>query len=280
MVAVQQKCFATTGTNRTKARHVLSDMFGAYFFSERTPTLPRYAADYLGRLKKRKPTVSAGVIAGVNQGVGKSCRMDPEKMKARQYEMTEAVKALYRTWHNAVEGARLSGRSDALKRLLTADSTSSVTGTASTSSALPSIFGSSVGEESSSSGVSSANRPVLHFTEADLAASINAMFASNNDNARCDKCVLDVLSHLRAEVMETEYFEVMRRLRHTPIVKSVFMVQFLRVYFEHFVDLCVEGEDTDANKVLVAENLHVYGRKLLALVQLMWAVILQANVAR
>lgn len=291
VVAVQKKCFATTGTNKTKARHVLSDMFGAYFFSERTPTLPRYAADYLARVKKAAPEVSAGdIMGGPNEAVKNTCRMDVTKMKARQYEFTAAVKALYRTWHNAVEGARLSGRPDALKSLFT---TTSVKGTTSTSSALPSIFYTGVDESSSllssssssssgTSGVSSANRPTLHFTEADLEASITTMFdtgeraGERGRQARCDKCVLDVMAALRKRVMSTEHFEVMRRLRHTPIVKSVFMVQFLRAYFDHFVGECVE----DASKVDARENLHVYGRKLLAMVQLMWAVILQSSVAR
>ena len=70
----------------------------------------------------------------MNQGVGEVVQ-DGGKMKTRQYEMTEAVKALYRTWHNAVEGARLGGARDGGQAVLTADSTSSVAGTASTAAA-------------------------------------------------------------------------------------------------------------------------------------------------
>jgi len=272
--AVQSECFAKTGAKKVKARHVLADMFTTYFFGRARPKLPQHALNYLQNLENKDPT-------GFMQAMEKnSCKVNEQKLKAGHDDFTKAVAILYRTVHNSVESTK-----SPLLREGIAPGSASTSASASSSltydpfkyTPIDTTAPDSTGISSSSTS-SSAAFPV---TDLELAQAIQQIFESQGaeGQSRCNQCVVHLVEDMRRETRTESFFNVMRRLRHMPIAKSIFMVAFLRVYFSFFVKHCLESaENNKAKNKRIENNLYIYANKLVALLQLMWSVILQATV--
>ena len=273
--AVQSECFAKTGAKKVKARHVLADMFTTYFFGMARPKLPQHALNYLQNLEKKDPT-------GFMQAMEKnSCKVNEQKLKAGHDNFTKAVAILYRTVHNSVE----STKSPLVREgILPGSSTSS--SSASSSSLTYDPFKYTSVETSTSTSISTSSsstnsNAAFPVTDLELAQAIQQIFEpqGTEGQSRCNQCVVHLVEDMRRETRTQSFFNVMRRLRHTPIAKSIFMVAFLRVYFSFFVKHCLESaENNKAKNKRIENNLYIYANKLVALLQLMWSVILQATV--
>lgn len=267
---VQAKCFPTAvGDDRTRVIKTLTDTFTVYFFAHATPELPQHTLRYLNDVAA-KPRFRVG--SHNNDYGGGKCRMDVAAMKSQQNELTKAVHALYAVYRVTVMGLDVEGTADEdgpspLDQLLNGASRSP-TGFRSQME-FTEIGEGVVARPGRSGGRRRPRVAPLNFNEADLKARINAILTDSD--ADCGLCVQELLIEMQHEMSRERFFDQVRALRHTPMKKTAFMVEFLKVYFKHFAEYCVHPNDRREANV----NMHIYARKFLALTQLMWAVILQ-----
>ena len=258
--AAQGKCFAKEGADKDEAVRVLTRTFDVYFFGNSSPTLPKAAQDYLLDLHNNPPAVPADY---------KSCTPSDVKMREQQDDMTVAVHALYRTYQLAVDDARAQTTSVAVSR-----NARTLENLFARKSGLPSgaTFNSLdylPVEAPASVPVPAAAAPASNFEAEKLKESISAMLDARND-PNCQMCIAQLGRDMKIKIQSERFSRISRGLRHNPILKTTFLVQFMQTYFRHYTNLCASTNTTKANI-----NLTIYARKLLAMTQLWWSVILQ-----
>lgn len=266
--AAQAKCFAKAGADKAKAVAILTRTFDVYFFGNSSPTLPQAAQEYLLYLYKNPPAVRP------NDGKGR-CVPNAAEMRQQQDDMTGAVHALYRTYKLAVDDARAGGKGGGGGGKTLEDLFARKSGFA------PSASGSSVtfnpldyapvgAPAAPPPPAADADASAYDFDAAALERSIGKMLDSTGDES-CRRCVGRLAVEMRNETRSDNFFRISRGLRHNPILKTTFLVQFMQVYFRHYAEICATNDKENANL-----NMTIYARKLLAMTQLWWAVILQS----
>ena len=272
--ATHTKCFKTTTettAEKANAKEILNNTFLVYLFgNSMSKTIPTKAQNYINNLVITIPT----------NEYQNTCNINNTEILNKQDNLTKAIHSLYKTYKESVNSVFKSSSE-------TESSSSSASSENILTAILPlnsydkslGIFSyAPISSPTSTSTTTTTTKSIGSsftppFTANDLVKELNSLFANDATTAPlCTRCINDVLADLEKKIASTEYDKIIRALRHYPIAKSTFMVALLNKYVKFFITYCVKSEDqTDTNI-----NMHIYIKKLLALTQLFWSVIIQA----